>query len=51
MRFLFICYVVAIVTGATALNYRVSRDDDGGYGSSSGSGSRFGGGGFGGTHK
>jgi hypothetical protein len=51
MRFLYICYALVIVIGATAFNYRQA---DGQYdrsGSSSGSGGRLGSGTYGSSHK
>jgi hypothetical protein len=52
MRFLYICYAVLIVTGATMLNYRQANGwNTDSYNSSSGSGSRLGSGTFGSSHK
>ena len=50
MRFVYICYAFLIAIGATALNYRLPGNYDS-YSSSSGSGSRLGGGTFGSSHK
>jgi hypothetical protein len=56
MKYLYVCYALLIVSGATMLNYHHvhNRQPDGSYsssGSSSGSGSRLGSGSYGSSHK
>ncbi len=51
MRLLYICYAFLIVTGTTALNYRLTHDDYASHSSASSSGTRLGSGTFGSSHK
>ena len=50
MKFLYICYAFAIVTGATMLNYKQA-DGWNSDGTGSGSGARLGSGTYGSSHK